>query len=248
MGRYIPFTYSAPVRRVPASFATRDPDAGAQLASALQAMGYSPGDTIINHPYDPKNPPAPLDTSLYDAEDIFFLPTRPPKSDRLVGSRKRSYASNTDLENLIFANVLSEWVEICARPEVLLTDVAAGITPMTRKSQSMIFKVHGSEVTARAGINGCWKWQRFPGRSGPTMGFLVQGRAWAGGPRVIVAWGMSLIPTFVWCYRLAHDYRYLLNRTPFAMAELRPDASWKPGPISTVVAKNWHVSILGVED
>src|SRR5262245_39399248 len=176
MRRCIHIAYAVPERsdRESINFATRDSDAAALLRSALQDEGYVPGDTIIEYPFDPNDPnhPLALDRSFFHAEDVIFVTTRPPKDDPEFPTRKPSYGSGTELEQVIFGNV-ARWLKFCSRSHVRLSDTAARINPMTRASQSMLFKVHGFELTARAQINGHCTWQRFTTWNAPTIGFLV---------------------------------------------------------------------------
>src|SRR5215831_17934253 len=98
MGRCIHFGYAPPTRRdrEQTPFAVRDAAAAGLVSSALQDMGYMPGDTLINYPFDHEGSrsPQPLDKSLFHSEDVLFVTTRLPKDDPRVGTRKPSYRNS----------------------------------------------------------------------------------------------------------------------------------------------------------
>lgn len=247
--RLFRFAYQMPCRsgRQAHPFQMRDGEAATYLSHAIAEHGYGFGKTIFNYPLPgPENVPLKeiQDETYFRETDIIVLSTRPPMDDSDLGERRHIDRSFTWLEEKLFQQPLKHWIKYCTRPEVVLTNEAARVSPAIAARQSMMFYQHNGPWYRTVGSPITRDWQDF--KATPvTAAFLVYAEhAWPGGPAFLAAFSMGGTETLVWCYLLNTKFSHLLCSTPFVMAEMRarvlPDR-----PETMSFADSYEVTILG---
>lgn len=251
-GRIFPFVYHTARRRGRKlePFRMRDIEALQFLMDALKDRGYRRGDTIFNYPMHlagrSKRAVEEFDYSGLRENDIIVLPTRPPMDDHELCPRVRSGRSGTELESRLFDGPLRTWFEICARPEMRLTEKALRVSSEVAKRHVTTYRQNGAATYQSIGSPITGQVEELKGPHRRTAAFLVCERAWPGGPAFLAAFGMAGTETLVWCYQLATRFDHLLCSAPFVMAEMRtvPCAC----PPSMAFADSWEVTILGAAE
>lgn len=206
----------------------RDLSAGHELSSALQELGFRRGMQIFNQA--PRHAPVPppkgvkpyhVDLSFVAEDDALLHFTRPPMSDTHSGNLRKIAQAHTDLELLLF-EAWKPFLPTCARDHVELHDDLHGLVrPGFEHCREMSFEQKGwgapyYKVNAKEGEG----WRRCRGQRKSALFLLRLEHAWPGGPGYICAFGMSGCTTLIWAYRLAHEFRHLLQRPGFVIAEL----------------------------
>lgn len=240
------FAYHARYRddRYQYPFQMRDGDAALYLITALAEQGYRYVGPIFNFPSDGPNLIA-IDDSYLGENDLVVLTTRPPIHDMDIQDKKGFKRSFTTLEDKFFKGPLSVLLERCARSEVLLTALAAGVSPEVAKRHSLLFRQNGGSTYLSYGSPVTGESTKFTLRDALTAVFLIYAQhAWPGGPGLLAAFGMGGTETLVWCHRLATEFPHLLCTTPFVMAEVRT-GQLPEHPDTIDFAKSWEVTILG---
>jgi hypothetical protein len=232
----------------------RDSEPARYLSSALRDLGFRYRGDIINHSHPeyegrivaPSFRPTliPYDYSFLRRNDLIFQVTRPAMHDHLFGDRKNRGRSFLDIEELAYV-APGVCFEICSRPQMVLKDWLAALSPQLAKRQVMEFRYY-RDATYRAygPMKNRREWVRFKKDDGLTALFLIYvEHAWPGGPGVLMAFGMGGLETQVWCYRLANDFSHLLCTTSFAMAEMRRGVL-PTRPTSMEWALDWEINLL----
>jgi hypothetical protein len=252
VGRFFPHVYHIAHRvgRALQPFRMRDTLALQFLIMALQKRGYRFGDMIFNYPLhlaaESKKVSEEFDIARFRENDVIVLPSRPPMDDDTEGRRRKSYASGTKLEKLLFEGPVARWFELCTRPEVVLTDAAAKISPRIAERQVTVYHQNGSAWYQSLGSPHTGECVEVKGPHGRTSAFLVWERAWDGGPMLLAAFGMAGTETLAWSYHLAMNLDHLICSHPFVMAEMRTVTCERPATMD--FAKAWEVEILGAAD
>jgi hypothetical protein len=232
----------------------RDSEPARYLSTALGDRGYRYTGDIINHNhpeyegriFNPSFRPTLIayDYSFLRESDLIFQVTRPAMHDHLFGDRKNRGRSFMDIEDLVYA-APGACFEICSRPQMVLKDSLAALSPELAKRQVTEFHYYrGATYRAYGPVKNRREWVRFKKDDGLTALFLIYvEHAWAGGPGVLMAFGMGGLETQVWCYRLANDFSHLLCTTSFAMAEMRRGAL-PTRPTSMEWSLDWEINLL----
>ncbi|NOT29340.1 MAG: hypothetical protein HOP15_02695 [Planctomycetes bacterium] len=217
-----------------------------ELENAIQELGYRHGETIFNQspPGWPADRPFEMDISYVAERDALLQCMRPPFSDRKEGPKRQIQLANTSLEKLLFA-ACKRYITWSARTHMLLAEsMHPWMKPGFEDRREMTFrqKGWGAPYTGLNAHDG--HGTHTPRVEGRTALFLIHlAHAWENGPRFYCAFGQDGIGTVIWAYRLAHDFKHLLRKPGFVVAELelgeiRPESTdlrfcmdWKIEPI-----------------
>ncbi|MCC6850247.1 MAG: hypothetical protein IT294_17285 [Deltaproteobacteria bacterium] len=250
MPDFLRMAYFYPIRlgRHPQLSSTRDIEASMITGDVLHASGYSYRGSLYQHPASldrEGNVVLPVqERPALGPEDVLTCNTRPPMDDFVVGDRLTIRRSFTFEEHQLMAEggPFRRWFERCSRSEVVLSNEAAKVSPEIRARQRMLFRQHGGANYASYGpIGGDWV---HPEKSDArTAAFLVFADAWAGGPKLLLCFGMSGIATLVWARLLATRLRPLVFTTAFVMAELQ--GRWPQRPRTLDFVDACDVRVLG---
>lgn len=215
-------------KRPPKLHQRRDLCAGHELDAALYEQGYQRGEPIFLQPprraqTQPKNgKPFVLDLSFVAPDDILSHFTRPPFSDVERGAIRKIELSRSDLEERLFTVWKQRFLTVSARNHVVLHgDLHALVKPGFERCREMKFIQKGwgapyDVVNAQEGDG----FRKYRGKRRTAVFLLRLAHAWPGGPGYVCAFGMDGCTTFVWNYRLARDFKHLLDRPRFVVAEL----------------------------
>jgi hypothetical protein len=232
----------------------RDSDGARYLSGALRDLGFRYRGDIVNHNHPeyegrilgPSFRPTLIayDYSFLRENDLIFQVTRPAMHDHLFGDRKNRGRSFLDIEELVYA-VPGACFEICSRPQMVLKDSLAALSPELAKREAMEFHYYrGATYRAYGPVKNRRELVRFKKDDGLTALFLIYvEHAWPGGPAVLMAFGMGGLETQVWCYRLANDFSHLLCTTSFALAEMRRGAL-PTRPTGMEWCLDWEINLV----
>lgn len=201
----------------------RDLCALLELEMALLELGYHHGEPIFNHAPTgwSADQPYELDLSGFAPGDLHLQCMRPPLDDLAEGQKRKIAPANTNLERFYFAAV-RPFIDWSARSHMRLSPSLQGlIRPGFEDRREMSFRQKGwgapySELNALAGRG----WRKFTGGRRTALFLLRLAEAWRGGPGYLCAFGMDGCTTVVWAYRLARDFKHLLAKPGFVLAEL----------------------------
>src|SRR5262245_27054244 len=118
--------------REPRRYAIRDSEAARYITAVLQARAWGYGGLILNQGA------APLDLSIFRSHDLIFINTCFPLRDLCLAHGKPVEGSFAELEDIIFRNVFARWFGRCAGSEILLSDLAASVSPAVRARQARL--------------------------------------------------------------------------------------------------------------
>lgn len=223
-------------------FRMRDLEAAMMLVRALEKRyRLRLRQTIYNYPQAGPGP-YPFDLRRFRKGDLILVPTRPPMDDAIVQNKRVIDRSYTELEYAIFA-ALRRTFRKCARPEIVLEDRVAAISPEIAARQSLLFHQNGGSMLDAYGRPDTCEYTYVD--DGRTAAFLVYvAEAWPDGPGLLVAFGLAGTETLVWAHRLAGTLRGLLCTTTFALAELpAAESSFRTDDSSFV--ETWPVKLIG---
>ncbi len=220
----------------------RDGDAAIYWVAVYVKRGFEYGGVIFNYPA--KGPELiAVDTSSLTPRDVIFMTTRPPLDDHIVGGRVvvRSF---TVLEDRIF-RALRKWFTRVSRAEIIISDLAAGLSPETARYQSLEFWVNGGSGIRNHGSPYTREFHKVPRSAHRTVGFFVyEPEIWPGGPALSLAFSSGGVDTLAWSYLLTQRHPKLIDTTSFVMAELtRGEPVDRPENMR--FADSWDVRILG---
>lgn len=202
----------------------RDLCAIVELEAALYDLGYRHGEPIFNQPSRVKPPPGGLsemDLSFVQPDDLLLQCMRPPIHDIAAGAKRKIARAYTTLEERHFL-CARIYLEYCARPHMRLDPALQGLIKADyedRREMSFGQKGWGapySELNALAGHG----WRKYCGNRRTALFLMHFAHAWKGGPGYLCAFGMDGCTTAIWAYRLARDFKHLLGKPGFVMAEL----------------------------
>ena len=255
MKRFHPLLYRIAPRdkqRPPKLFQLRDLCAGMELASALQKLGFQLGYQIFNHPPrrgpqkpPPGGPPFKVDVSFVKKHDVLLQFTRPPFSDIPSGAKRKVLPAHTDLELRLFAAWEREFLLKSARDHLIVhPDQHGAFRPGFEHLREISFMQKGwgapyHKVNDQQGDG----LRLYRGRPKTTLFLLRLEEAWEGGPGYVCAFGMDGCTTLFWAHRLANDFRHLLEKPGFVIAELElrelPDH-----PTDLRFCEDWKIELV----
>jgi hypothetical protein len=258
MRRFHLITYPVAARdktRPPKQHQRRDLCAGLELSFALMALGFQPGEQIFNQPprgtwtgAEPASGPFAVPLPFVRRRDLLLHFTRPPFSDVRSGMMRKIALAQTDLERRLFAAWRS-FLALCARDHVQVhASLFEGFRPGFKHCREMSFQQKGwgapfHEVNDQEGGG----WRRYAKQRKTALFFLRLQEAWEGGRGYVCAFGMDGCTTLVWAYRLARDFKHLLERPGFVIAELElgemPDHA-----TDLSFCRTWPISLALVHD
>lgn len=235
-GRIYPFNffYSRKEERDLNVDQRRDLGAVIELLPALQQLGWSYGEPILNTPppdlrelvrtaarkgleeQDLAIEPLPMDLAFLRPGDLILQTTRPPLDDQGEGNRKKVQRGYTQLEQILL-EVWRPYFHKCARLHVRLqqafaTELAKGF----RNRRIMQFR---ERTLAEYSSVGSGRQKEHP--KNRTAAFLLRkNEIWPGGPDLIGAFGMDGTVTQGWAFRLAHDFPDLMKEPGFFLVEI----------------------------
>ncbi len=195
-----------------------------ELEAALFELGFRHGEPIFSHPTRIKPPPSGLsevDLSGIGPDDLILQAMRPPIHDIEAGAKRKIARAYTTLEERHFL-CWRRYLEFLARTHVRLApEIQAQIRAGYEDRREMAFRQKGwgapyAELNALKGRG----WRKYAGNRRSVVFLLRVEHAWEGGPGYLCAFGMDGCTTVVWSYRLARDFRHLLERPGFVMAEI----------------------------
>lgn len=201
----------------------RDVLALRELELTLLEIGYQRGEAIFNQApagWDPDQP-FQMDLSGYGPDDLHLQCMRPPINDLQEGHKRKIARANTNLEGYYF-DAVRPHIDWSARSHMRLSP---SLQPLIRAGfedrRAMSFRQKGwgapySELNAQEGRG----WRKFKGGRRTALFLLRLAEAWKGGPGYLCAFGMDGCTTVVWAYRLARDFKHLLAKPGFVLAEI----------------------------
>lgn len=226
----------------------RDAEAALFMHSILQERGYAYAGPIFNYPVAKPARPIPVDDSFLRADDLLVLTTRPPLDDADEGVKCYVDRSYTTLEDKVFA-FCRRHLARCSRSNVIVSDIHARAYPQVAQFRNIQYRQNRGASIDRYLPYASNKWQRPTLRQGHTAAYLIyEAHAWANGPGVLAAFGMSGTDTLVWNYQLATVFGRLLASAPFAMAELIAPQEIPRGKLTIDFANEWQVRLLTVPE
>lgn len=258
MRRFHPLLYRIAPRdkkRLPKLHQLRDLCAGLELASALYELGFRLGYQIFNQPprHGPQKPPpggAPfrVDVSFVKPRDVLLQFTRPPFSDIPSGAKRKVLPAHTDLELRLF-KTWRRFVEKSARDHMIVaSDLHDSFRPGFEHCREMSFMQKGwgapyYKVNDQQGDG----LRLYRGKPRTTLFLLRLEEAWDGGPGYVCAFGMDGSTTLFWAHRLANDFRYLLEKPCFVIAELEL-GKLPEHPTDLRFCEDWNIELALVHD
>ena len=231
MRRFHPITYPIAPRdskRPLKLHQRRDLCAGLELASALYELGFGLGHQILSRlpPQEEQIPPRQgepyhVDITFVRPGDLLLQFTRPPFSDIKNGAKRKVLPVHTDLELILF-QVWKRFLAKSARDHMeVVSDLHPGFLPDFVHCREMSFKQQGwgapyYRVNDQRGSG----LRLYRGPRKTALFLLHLQEAWKGGPGYLAAFGMDGCTTLAWAHRLARDFRHLLEKPGFVVAEL----------------------------
>lgn len=222
MKRYFWFSYHAPPRErrreedehlsLPHALGlhqVRDGAAFAELAAAIQPLGYEYGGLILNIPRQtkrdvtlgesddhsgtlpadqPKWPPHDnFSADEVHSSDLLVLPTRPPLDDDPGVDKRIISKSTTKLEEKVMKAVRPFFAECCRARIQFTPELASKLPPGQRGKRKLFFKQYDVAT--------------YKDSPETTAGFLVfVPEIEPDGPSLLVAFGMGGVETLVWTH------------------------------------------------
>jgi hypothetical protein len=236
------YTLAAHKHRELQPFQLRDGEAARCLTDALVDHGFRSKDCIINYPARGLQRMS-FDFDRFPDGDVLLQVTRPPIDDLAIGDKKGIPRSFTPLEGRLFEGPFKRVFECCARSQIRLTDLVAGISPEIGARKCMEFRQNGGPEYHAFGA-AAPDFTRFKRGNCRTVAFLIYfEHAWSGGPAFLVAFSIGGTGTLAWCRLLQTRFSHLLRTTSFAMAEIESKVPKRPQTLD--FAQDFDVKLLG---
>lgn len=220
----LPLAYQLSLHKV------RDGAAFAEIAGAIQALGYSYGGlrinlpTVIEIPRKRKDRSSPSEESSdwitlgeHDGdqnatdlrrEDLLVLPTRPPLDDHEGTPKKVIHRSCTRLEETVHSVLRRFFFRDCSRASISLTDPLVEKLPKSYKKGPLTFRQFGVASLGKT--------------DDTSLAFLSFNRTIRpGGPSLLTAFGMGGLETLVWTQWLRTHGSELLQDVLASKADAR---------------------------
>jgi hypothetical protein len=187
-----------------------------------------------------------VDYSFLRSKDLLIQACRPPIDDDRSGCKKYVPRSYTDLEQLLFEALKPYFFEYCARDRVC---VASQFHPLLHgdlaNRREMIFHQNGNGAIYLELNAFDWRGSRKAEVGNRTALFLLRlEEAWPGGPGYLCFFGQDGLASYIWSFRLANDFNFLLKRPGFAMAELEVQELPKGFPLTMDWCLDWKIELL----